>query len=224
MFDPEKHHRRSIRLQDYDYSQNGAYFVTICAYKGRGGIISAPFSIPAQTGISHLSSDPEKCKRVGAEIYTHPYIFMDIVDGEIMLNEFGKIVESAWADLPKHYFNIELDESIIMPNHIHGIIFIVGVGAGFKPAPTDGVKQYPLSEIVRGFKTFSARRINEMRGASSVSVWQRNYYEHIIRNEYELNRTREYIINNFLQWQLDRENPERSPDPKYENQWKWLES
>jgi len=100
-----------------------------------------------------------------------------------------------------------LDLFVIMPNHIHGIILIVG--AGLKPAPTDRIKQYPLPEIVRGFKTFSARRINVMRVTLGVPVWQRNYYEHIIRNEDELNRIREYIKNNPLQWQFDRENPNR---------------
>jgi Transposase IS200 like len=76
------------------------------------------------------------------------------------------------------------------------------VRAGFKPAPT-------LSEIIRGFKTFSARCINHLRHTPGVPVWQRNYYEHVVRGENELNRIREYIANNPLQWEMDRENPLR---------------
>ena len=80
--------------------------------------------------------------------------------------------------------------------------------AGFKPAPT----RPGLPEIIRAFKTFSARRINDMRRTPGESVWQRNYYEHIVRGENELNRIREYIANNPLQWEIDRENPLRTAD------------
>jgi putative transposase len=90
-----------------------------------------------------------------------------------------------------------------MPNHIHGIILINDVWAGLKPAHT---KRYPLSEIVRAFKTFSARRINTARNAIGVPVWQRNYYEHIIRDNEELNIIREYINNNVINWNSDNEN------------------
>jgi len=170
-YDPEKHHRRSIRLKDYDYSQAGAYFLTICTYN-------------------------RECT------------LGDVVDGVIVLNDFGKIVESVWSDLPKHYSDVRLDAFIIMPNHVHSIIFIVGanVRAGFKPAPTTN-KRHPLSELVRGFKTFSSRCVNEIRGLSGTPVWQRNYYEHIIRNEKDLNEIREYIVNNPTKWEMDEENP-----------------
>ncbi|WP_232280630.1 transposase [Chloroflexus aggregans] len=95
-----------------------------------------------------------------------------------------------------------MDAFVVMPNHVHGIVVIVG--AGLKPAPT--TTRHGLPEIVRQFKTFSARRINEMRGTPGVSVWQRNDDEHIIRNEESLNCIREYIANNPLKWQLEREN------------------
>ena len=134
--------------------------------------------------------------------YNKECMFGDVVDGVIVLNEFGKVVESVWSDLPRHYSDIRLDAFIIMPNHVHSIIFIVG--AGFKPAPT---KRLPLSEVVRGFKTFSSRRVNEIRGVSGIPVWQRNYYEHIIRNEKDLDEIREYVINNPIKWDLDDENP-----------------
>ncbi|OGC80948.1 MAG: hypothetical protein A2W07_04205 [candidate division Zixibacteria bacterium RBG_16_43_9] len=174
--DTEKHHRRSIRLNEYDYSTPGAYFITICSHKGKS-------------------------------------IFGKILDGKISLSKFGRIVKSVWLDLPKHYPNIQLDVFVIMPNYVHGIIFIVG--AGLKPAPT----KYPLSEIIRGFKTFSSRRINETRNMSGTPVWQRNYYEHVVRNEDELNCIREYILYNPLQWQFDRENPGSIQDKDYEKQW-----
>ena len=116
-----------------------------------------------------------------------------------------------FGNLTDHYQNIKLDKFIVMPNHIHGIIILMDmddVGAGLKPAPTDLTKYYPLSEIIRAFKTFSARHVNELRKTPGIPVWQRNYHEHIVRNENELNRIREYIMNNPLRWQYDRENPD----------------
>ncbi|GBD27454.1 hypothetical protein HRbin30_02801 [bacterium HR30] len=185
--------RRSIRLKGYDYSQDGAYFVTIV-------------------------TQDRAC------------LFGQVVDGEMRLNELGTIVWATWHDLPRHYPNVDLDAFVVMPNHVHGIIVLTPVGAGFKPAPTNaagfkpaptnatGFKPAPtagrvhgLTEMVRAFKTFSARRINERRGTPGVRVWQRNYYEHIIRNDESLNRIREYIANNLLQWALDRENPDAAP-------------
>jgi len=165
-FKPDMHHRHSNRLRDYDYSQGGAYFVTICVLQ-------------------------REC------------LFGEIVDGEMIMNETGRIVLAAWTDLPNHYKHIILDEYVVMPNHFHGIIDIVRVG--LKPAPTE--KQHALSEIIRGFKTFSSRRINVFRNKPGCSVWQRNYYERVIRNENELSRAREYVVNNSLKWELDKENP-----------------
>jgi REP element-mobilizing transposase RayT len=81
--------------------------------------------------------------------------------------------------------------------------------AGLKPAPTE--KRHGLSEIIRGFKTFSSRRINELRNNPGCPVWQRNYYERVFRNENELARAREYIVNNPLKWELDKENPINCP-------------
>ena len=126
------------------------------------------------------------------------------------LNKYGKNVRFTWDDLPNHVRNIEPDEFIVMPNHIHGIINIVSldandVGAGSEPAPT--IKHYALPEIVRQLKTFSAMRINELRHTAGVPVWQRNYYEHVIRGENELTRIREYIAGNPLEWDSDEYNP-----------------
>jgi REP-associated tyrosine transposase len=166
-YDPNKHHRHAMRLQGYDYSREGAYYVTIC-------------------------------------VLNRESLFGTIVDDEMRLQRHGEIVEECWQNLPQHYPTVELDEFVIMPNHVHGIV-IVTVGAGLKPAPTNN-SSHGLPEIMRGFKTFSARRINEMRGTPGVSAWQRSYYEHIIRNENDLNRIRAYIVNNPARWASDEEN------------------
>jgi len=113
--------------------------------------------------------------------------------------------------LPHHYPHVALDAFVIMPNHIHGIIVLADptvVGAGFKPAPTMVNKRHRLTEIIRAFKTFSSRRINESHGTPGRPVWQRSYYEHVIRNENDLDEVRKYIVNNPLKWDLDKENPE----------------
>ena len=101
-----------------------------------------------------------------------------------------------------------------MPDHVHGIIFIENdpdyyVGAGFKPAPPkkSKLKRHGLPEIIRTFKTFSSRRINEYRNTLGSLVWQRSFIDRIIRNENELARIRDYILNNPLKWHLDEENP-----------------
>ncbi len=137
-------------------------------------------------------------------------LFGEIIDGEIRLNAFGELAQFCWDDLPKHYPNVELDAFVIMPNHVHGIIVLTdSVGAGLRPAPTTmKFKRHGLTEIVRALKSFSARRINESKSSQGTQVWQRNYYEHIIRNERDLNTIREYIVNNPLKWELDEYNPE----------------
>ncbi len=174
---PRSHHRRSIRLQGYDYAQAGAYFVTICTHK-------------------------RAC------------LFGVITDNGMRPNGYGKTVEACWAALPRHYSYVELDAFVVMPNHVHAIIVLLedandaAVGAGLRPAPTDHVSQrHGLQEIVRAFKSFSARRINALRGTPGVPVWQRNYYERIIRNERELQAIREYIANNPCWWAVDSDNP-----------------
>jgi len=187
-YDPQKHHRRSIRLKGYDYSQAGAYFITICAHNREclfGEIVT-----------------------VGAGSEPAPTTAPTPPTAHMRLNEYGKIVEYTWNDLVNHVAGIELREFVVMPNHIHGIIIIVdnvvgagSVGAGSEPAPT---KTHALPEIVRQLKTFSARRINEKRGTPGVPVWQRNYWEHIIRNEKSHNDIAAYIVNNPAKWEMDK--------------------
>ena len=162
------HHRRSVRLQNYDYSSAGAYFVTICTWQ-------------------------REC------------LFGGIRDGVMVLNEYGEILNKCWHALPDYYSHVELDTFTIMPNHMHGIINIIGnVGAGLKPALT---KRHGLPEIVRALKTFSAKQINILRSTQGRPVWHRNYYEHVIRNEKELYAVRKYIQDNPLNWDKDEDNP-----------------
>ena len=194
-FDPRIHHRQSIRLQGFDYSSAGAYFVTIVAH-GR------------------------EC------------LFGEVVDGNVKLNRFGEIVDHAWFDLPRHYRHVSLGAFVIMPNHVHGIIVLNDDGRGGSvsggialpdetiagqntvPAnpetrPYAPIKRHPLSEIVRAFKSFSAKRINVLRRTQGIPVWQRNYYEHIIRNDREMERIWHYIESNPSRWAEDDENPSR---------------
>ena len=148
--------------------------------------------------------------------YDRQLLFGDVTNGEANLNEFGQIVESAWFDLINHYPHVELDEFIVMPNHVHGIVVLPeSVDAGLKPAPTTKQIKHGLPEIVRGLKTFSSRRINSMRGAPGTPVWQRGYYDHIIRNENDLAQIRHYTKYNALKWADDRYNPANQTIKKY---------
>ena len=124
----------------------------------------------------------------------------------MVLNGLGYIVKKCWYDLPKHYHNCILDQFVVMPNHVHAIIKIsdppdITVGAGLKPAPTN----HPLTEILRGFKTFSSRRINEIM-INKKFKWQRSYHDRIIRNYRELCIKRKYIFDNPMKWWRDRNN------------------
>jgi REP element-mobilizing transposase RayT len=161
------HHRRPIRLQGYDYSAAGMYFVTLCA-KDRA------------------------------------YLFGNIVDGKMYLNNVGKIAVKCWGDIPSHFSHITLDQFIIMPNHVHGIISVTGVSGnvGAKNfSPNSGTAR-TIGSIVRGFKIGVTKW---MRAHTTIhEVWQRNYWERIIRNEDELTSIREYIQNNPAQWENDK--------------------
>lgn len=178
-FDPARHHRRSIRLKSYDYTAAGAYFVT---------------------NVTHQ----REC------------LFGEIVDGEMRLNPLGEIAALTWEWLTQQYPYVDLDAWVVMPNHLHGIL-IMDVGAR-RDAPLPCApqpdappinKRKPLGQLIGAFKTVSAKRINEHRAAPGRPVWQRNYYEHIIRNEAALARIRAYIHNNPAQWALDNDNPNR---------------
>lgn len=142
-------------------------------------------------------------------------LFGEIVDGEMRLNESGNIVLAEWERTPEIRKEIELDIFVIMPNHFHGIVCIVDdgtVGAtGRSPLQSQLRQPGPiprsLGAFVAGFKSATTKQINIIRNNPGCPVWQRNYYERVLRNDDELTRAREYIVNNPLQWELDKENP-----------------
>ncbi len=176
--------RRSIRLKDFNYAQPGAYFITICT-KNRENLLGS------------------------------------IKEGQMIKNDIGLAIQTAWEDLPKRFPETALDAFMVMPNHIHGIII---VGAQFiapdlmsshfsqpmtnaTPTITKGVINHAptLGKIIRTFKAVSSYLIRQKHYPGFG--WQRNYYEHVIRDDKSLNRVREYIVANPLRWELDRENP-----------------
>ncbi|MFC1493789.1 transposase [Thermodesulfobacteriota bacterium] len=175
--------RKQIRLPNYNYSTNGFYFITICT-KNRENIFG---DIPVgATGWPPDTSLPP-----------------DDTTG-IQLNDFGRIVDE---ELKKSKFirdEIILDQYVIMPNHIHCIISISSDNnAGGQPAtPTRGT----LSSFVNGFKSAVTTRINTLRNMPGEPVWQRSFYDHIIRNKRSLNAIREYIQDNPLNWERDIDN------------------
>ncbi|NIN69935.1 MAG: transposase [Anaerolineae bacterium] len=132
----------------------------------------------------------------------------EVAEDEMRLNDYGHIVRTCWSDLPSHHAHLRLDAFVIMPNHIHGV-FVLVEDQGSN-GTTVGAKRHGLPEIVRAFKTFSSRRINERRGTPGTRVWQRSYYERVVRSEHELNRIRQYIVDNPSRWSDDQYHPSRA--------------
>ena len=165
-----RHHRKSVRLKEYDYSQSGEYFVTICTHN-------------------------------------HECTLGEIINGEMRLNEIGKIVGKCWKEIPSHFTNVGLDEFVVMPNHLHGILTInepwvenvqpntnVGV-QNFEPLPQNTYQHIipkSLGSIIRSYKAAVTHECREC-GYHDFR-WQRNYYDRIIRNDKELDNIREYIF------------------------------
>jgi putative transposase len=260
VYNPDKHHRRSIRLKGYDYSASGTYFITICAYQ-------------------------------------REEMFGAIVDGTIALNEFGGIVAKYWRWLSTQYPYVTLDEWVVMPNHLHGILVVNDISrvesamtdtsrtelkvpdisqmesamtdtsrvelevsdtsrrGGSRTAPTNhgcdtptsnhgcdtptsnhgcdtptsnhgcdtpisnpccdpptmlnhDRKRKPLGRLIGAFKTVSAKEINQIRNAPNTPIWQRNYYEHIVRDRTSLQYIRDYIRHNPCSWKEDQLHPD----------------
>lgn len=150
---------------------------------------------------------------------------------KLHVEEVRSAVEDAWREISVHFPQVRTDEFVIMPDHVHGILWILGsdVVAQHAALLRPIVRGHPavlpgsLGAIVRSFKSAATKRINEIRGTPGAPVWQRNYYERVIRNDVELNRTREYIHLNPLQWALDQENPHRETSAAYDAEWGWLE-
>lgn len=179
-YNPDIHHRHSIRLKDYDYAQSGAYFVTICTHN-------------------------REC------------LLGEIVAGDMRVNDIGHIVSNSWQWLAQQHPDVGLDTWVVMPNHLHGIV-VMGLGTdgvggadgrtgGSRTAPTEPTQRKPFGRLIGAFKTVSTKSINRLRGTSAGPFWQRNYYERIIRDETELHRVREYIVNNPARWAEDDNYP-----------------
>ena len=137
-------------------------------------------------------------------------LFGDVIDGVMRLNDSGRIAADEWTRSGTLRTEIAIDEWVVMPNHVHGIVVITGGDArrGDRPvAPTPGPRPRSLGAMIAGFKSAATTRINEQRGTPGAPVWQRNYYEHIVRDEDDLNRIRQYIRENPAHWASDRENP-----------------
>ena len=192
-FDPDNHHRRSLRLRDYDYSQAGAYFVTICTQN-------------------------REC------------LFGEIADDEMRLNDAGQMVERWWVKLLTKFPSVETDEYVVMPNHFHGIVVLVGAALCGRPGgevvvevlsdrrhqghsrpgtghPHRGAPT--LGDIMDWFKTMTTN--DYIRGVKQHGwatfpgkLWQRNYHEHIIRNEESYQKIADYILNNPAKWAEDK--------------------
>ena len=178
-------HRKSPRLSGYDYSQEGAYFVTVC-------------------------------------VQDRLYLFGKVVDGNMRLNPAGQMIGKWWKELERKFPSLKIDEYyVVMPNHFHGIVFIPEQSA---PMIEGGHAGPPLQKIVQWFKTMTTNEY--IHGVKEHgwpqfqgSLWQRSFYDHVIRDEASLNRIREYISTNPLRWDLDRENPRSRGSDEFD---RWL--
>ncbi len=176
------YHRRSIRLKGFDYANNGYYFVTICV----------------QNKLKLFWKNDNKRADTGVR----PYIY------ENNLNNVGKMILKIWNEIPNNYVGIEIDEFCVMPNHVHGILIINNVGVD--PC-VDLNKINKLGIIIKNFKTLTTKIfIDNVKQNNwpkfNKRIWQRNYYERIIRNEKEYLKIKEYIKNNPKMWDRDRNN------------------
>jgi putative transposase len=189
MMIPGRHQRRSVRLKDYDYASPGAYFVTLCTWR-------------------------------------RELLFGSIVDGVMDLSDIGKIVAEEWQKTAVIREEIRLDEWAVMPNHMHAVVWIARLSAKNDDGHENNVamnndaadnvgahgraplrrKPRSLGSLVAGFKSAATTRSNTLRVSPGVAIWQRGFYEHVVRNERELAAIRQYIRDNPLKWALDRDN------------------
>jgi len=182
VFNPAIHNRKSIRLRGYDYAQEGLDFITICCQNKE-------------------------------------HLFGEILNGEMILNECGEIAQKCWQEIPEHFPNVELHDFVIMPNHVHGIIEIkfksiipisisteptvASVRANdYSPVRTPRSPSKTIGSIVRGFKIGVTKWMRQ--NTDVYHVWQRNYFDNIIRNEQSYQRISQYIQNNPKNWKEDR--------------------
>ncbi len=148
-------------------------------------------------------------------------LFGDVVDGEMRPNDWGQTVQDEWAKSAQIRKEIELDAFVVMPNHVHGVIIIAdGMGRATGRSPLQsGPSGRSLGAFVAGFKAAATKRINTARGSPGEPIWQRNYFEHVIRSEDSLQRIRQYILDNPMRWEFDRENP-AALKPEAEYAWR----
>lgn len=180
-YDPLRRHRRSVRLRGYDYAAPGAYFVTVCAHS-------------RECALGEIAAG-----------------------GQMRLSGLGRAVETEWQALAGRFPHVRLDAYVIMPNHLHGVLIITDKGDGQRvvnqprieaaAAKPTGTRPGSLAAMVQNFKATSARRINALRGAPGNRVWQRNYWEHVVRDEADLARLRAYIRDNPARWAEDQLRP-----------------
>jgi REP element-mobilizing transposase RayT len=149
------------------------------------------------------------------------HLLGEVRDGGMVENGYGKIVRECWNHVPKHYSNVELDEFVVMPNHVHGIMFIMDNPVGTRHASPLQAKRNHLGDVIGSFKSAAAKRINEMRKTPGVVVWQRGFYDHIIRDDKSLKRIRDYIIMNPERWRFDTENSRKIAQDEFDT---WLRS
>lgn len=157
-------HRRSLRLSGYDYSSEGAYFVTSCTL--------------------------DRVRPFG-----------EVVSGEMHQSAEGRLAADSWSDIPIQFSAVQLDAVVVMPNHVHGILLMT--------AAVDGCPEgkSTLGQIMSHYKHDCTKRVNALRGTPGVPLWQRGYYDHIIRNDRSLRILREYIANTAMRWELDSLHP-----------------
>ena len=190
-YNPQIHHRRSIRLKGYDYTQAGAYFITLCTHQRQA-------------------------------------LFGEVVGGEMRLSPLGQVAAAGWLRLAQFFPRSLVKDWVVMPNHVHAIVILVepedgssGAGKGeasalgssgiptrsladASPQRPNGTQSGSINAILQNYKSIVARKINAQRGTPGAPVWQRNYYEHIIRDETSYLRIAEYIRNNPARWELDQ--------------------
>jgi REP element-mobilizing transposase RayT len=180
-YDPRIHHRRSIRFKEHDYTQLGAYFITLCT-QGR------------------------QC------------LFGNVAKGEMQLNYLGHVAFNCWEAIPDHFPHIELDTFVVMPNHLHGILVITDtfLGAWHCRVPTTEQFGKPvcgsIPTVIRSYKSAVSKSLNIIWHTKGQSIWQRNFYEHISREQKSLHKIRQYILDNPQRWVDDPENPQHNPD------------
>ena len=176
--------------------------------------------------MARIREQPRKNARLPGYDYSLPgAYFITIVSKhrETLFDDrlLKSVVDRSWRWLGVRYEHVEIDAFVVMPNHLHGIVIISVVGARFprpsvpshatiQGAETAPLRQPTLGQIVACFKYQTAKRINLHRATPGMPVWRRNYYEHVIRDDEDLDRIRQYIQNNPAQWHLDAENPENN--------------